>query len=138
MGQPAATQSSVSRASATVDTFVAALGDREFVKLGSTLDEHAHARLLLPRGYVDVSGRDEISALVTKWFGAATRFEVLSSEHDEIGGRDRASWRCRLIRAEDVWEVIEQHAFFNVGQGGIEQLDLMCSGFHIDAPGCPI
>lgn len=134
MGQPTApTQCSVSPAGATVDSFVAALGDRDFARLASSLDEHAQARLLLPRGHVDVSGRDEISGLIGMWFGAANRFEVLSSDRDEIGGRQRASWRFRLSRSEGVSEVIEQHAYFNVGRNGIEQLDLMCSGFHVDA-----
>lgn len=112
-------------------TFLDALTGRDFERMAGCLAPAARARLLLPRGSEDVVGRDPIAARIAGWFGAATEFEVLARDHDRVGDRCGLRWRFRLVPdGQGPRQVIEQVAFVDIGQDGIERLDLLCSGFQ--------
>jgi tRNA 2-thiouridine synthesizing protein A/cysteine desulfurase len=121
------------QAPAVVDSFLEALTSRDFERLAICLAPAAQARLLLPRGAEDLAGRQQISGRLEKWFGSATEFQVVTCGHDEIGARQRASWRFRLVRDGQSWELIEQTAFIDLGPDGIQRIDLLCSGFIREA-----
>jgi TusA-related sulfurtransferase len=110
-------------------TFLTALTGRDFDRLAACLAPTARARLLLPPGPEELSGRDAIARRIEGWFGPATEFEVLSTAVDEIGSRHRLTWRFHTVRPGRSWEVVEQVAFCDVGEEGIERIDLLCSGF---------
>lgn len=112
-----------------VKRFLAALTARDFEQMAACLAPGVQARLLLPRGLEERSGRDEISRRIEGWFGPASEFEVLASGMDGIGSRHRLSWRFRTLRPGRSREVVEQVAFCDIGLQGIERIDLLCSGF---------
>jgi hypothetical protein len=116
-----------------INRFLEALTARDFEQLSACLAPAARARLLLPRGPDELTGRREIAARVEKWFGSASEFQVVTCYHLEIGARHHATWRFRLIRDRDSWEVIQQTAFIDVGPDGIQRIDLLCSGFLREA-----
>ncbi|HEY2597679.1 MAG TPA: sulfurtransferase TusA family protein [Candidatus Dormibacteraeota bacterium] len=116
-------------AATAVDRFLEALTVRDFEQLATCLEPAAQARLLLPRGPEALVGGDEISRRIEKWFSSASEFQVLTCARDEIGPRQRASWRFRLMRDGESWELIEQTAFIDVGSDRIRGIDLLCSGF---------
>ena len=111
---------------------VAALSLRDFERFADCLAPTAQARMLLPRGPEERSGRDEIARRFEGWFARATEFEVLDSSREQVGPRQRLSWRFRMSRDGKPPEVIEQVAFVDVGPDGIAEIDLLCSGFHPD------
>jgi len=111
------------------DAFLSALTSRDFMRFAQSLAPSAQARLLLPRGPEVRSGREEIARRFEGWFANASDFEVLESNHEQVGSRSRLNWRFRLRRDAQAPEVIEQVAFVDVGPDGVSQVDLICSGF---------
>jgi SnoaL-like domain len=116
----------------TPDLFLAALFLRDFERFADCLAPSAQARMLLPRGPEIRSGRDEIARRFEGWFARASEFVVLDSSHDQVGPRNRLSWRFRMSRDGHAPEVIEQVAFVDMGPDGIAEIDLLCSGFLPD------
>jgi TusA-related sulfurtransferase len=110
--------------------FLECLAARDFDRLTALFAAGAQGRLLLPRGLVEVSGRDEIGGRFRGWFGAASSFEIRMSSEQRIGRRHRLSWLIRAVREGDSVEFVEQNALLDLGPDGIERLDLLCSGFH--------
>ncbi len=92
------------------------------------LAPNVRVRLLLPRRVEEIDDAAAARTRIEGWFGAATEFEVMSSGDEEIGHRHRLHWRFRLTR-EAGPEVIEQVAFADAGESGVERIDLVCSGF---------
>ena len=112
--------------------FVELLAVRDFGRLAETLAQDAQARLLLPRGLEEHVGRDAIVGRIESWFGSASEFDLMSSSAETVGGRHRLSWRFSVVRDGQNREVIEQLVFLTDGPHGIEQMDLLCSGFQLD------
>ena len=112
--------------------FVELLAARDFERLSATLASDAHARMLLPRGLEEHAGRDAIVRRIESWFGSASVFELTSSSEEEVGLRQRLSWRLSVVRDSRTREVVEQVAFLDIGPQGIEQIDLLCSGFQTE------
>jgi len=105
------------------------LAARDFDRLAATLASDAHARFLLPHGLEEYDGRDSIVARVRSWFESASVFDLTSSTEDEVGMRHRISWRFSVVR-DGSRHVIEQLVYMDLGPQGIEQIDLLCSGFQ--------
>jgi TusA-related sulfurtransferase len=119
----------VERASAR--RFRELLAARDFDRLAASLAGDAHARFLLPHGLEEYDGRDAIVARIRSWFGSATVFDLASSTEDEVGMRHRISWRFSVVR-DGSRQVIEQLVYLDLGNQGIERIDLLCSGFQDD------
>lgn len=111
--------------------FVELLAVRDFGRLAETIAQDARARLLLPHGLEEHAGRHAIVGRIESWFGSASEFELMSSSAETIGVRQRLSWRFSVVRDGDHREVIEQLVFLDHGADGIEQIDLVCSGFQL-------
>ena len=105
------------------------LAARDFERLAATLASDAHARFLLPHGLEEYDGREAIVARVRSWFESASVFDLTSSTEDEVGMRHRISWRFNVVR-DGSRQVIEQLVYLDLGPQGIEQMDLLCSGFQ--------
>ncbi|MFY9615540.1 MAG: nuclear transport factor 2 family protein [Candidatus Dormiibacterota bacterium] len=116
----------------TPDIFLAALSLRDFDRFADCLAPSAEARMLLPRGPEVRTGRDDIAQRFMGWFARASEFEVLDTSREQVGRRNRLSWRLRMSRDGKPLEIIEQVAFVDVGPDGIAEMDLLCSGFLPD------
>ena len=116
----------------TPQKFLELLAARDFERLAATLASDAHARLLLPYGLEEDAGRDAIVHRIESWFGSASVFDLTSSSEEVVGLRHRLSWRFSVVRDGSSHEVIEQLAYLDLGPHGIEQIDLLCSGFHLE------
>jgi TusA-related sulfurtransferase len=112
--------------------FLELLAARDFERLAGTLATDARARLLLPHGLEEYAGRHAIVARVKSWFASASTFELTSSSEYAVGLRHRLIWRFNVVRTGGSREVIEQLAYMDLGPGGIEQIDLLCSGFQME------
>lgn len=115
--------------------FLEHLTAREFKGLTATLASDAQARMLLPHGLEEHSGRGAIVGRIESWFGGASEFDLLSSSHETVGPRHRLSWRFSLVRGTGSRELVEQVAYFDLGSEGIRRIDLLCSGFQYQQQG---
>jgi TusA-related sulfurtransferase len=119
----------------TSQKFLKLLAARDFERLAATLASDAHARLLLPYGLEEDTGRDAIVGRIESWFGSASVFDLTSSSDEAVGLRQRLSWRFSVVRDGGSREVIEQLAYLDLGPQGIERIDLLCSGFQKEPSG---
>ena len=111
--------------------FLKLLAARDFERLAAFLASDAHARFLLPHGLEEYDGRDAIVARIKSWFGSASVFDLAASTQDQVGMRHRISWRFNVVR-DGLRQVIEQLVYLDLGPKGIEQVDLLCSGFQAE------
>ncbi len=123
-------------AAATSHKFLELLTARDFERLVASLASDAHARFLLPHGLEEYDGRDAIVARIRSWFGSASLFDLAASTEDQVGMRQRISWRFNVVR-DGSRQVIEQVVYLDLGPQGIERIDLLCSGFLVE-PGVDV
>jgi TusA-related sulfurtransferase len=111
--------------------FLELLAARDFEPLAKTLTSDANARFLLPHGLEEYAGGDAIIGRIKSWFESASAFDLTSSSVERVGQRQRLSWRFSVVR-EGRSEVIEQLVYMDLGDRGIERIDLLCSGFQME------
>ncbi len=116
--------------------FLDGLAAQDFSRIAATLDDAAHLSALLPRGFAEWDGSEQISAAFHHWFGEVERFELVDAVVGEVGPRLHLRWRVR-VQAEargQGWLVIEQQVYADAGSDGrLTRLNLLCSGFHREA-----
>lgn len=112
--------------------FLDGLAARNFDRLAASLTAGATARMLLPRGTEEHSGREAIVHRIEGWFGSATEFTLQSASEEAVGIRRRVTYRLSVVRDGQTRELIDQVAFLDVGPMGIERIDLLCSGFQVE------
>jgi TusA-related sulfurtransferase len=112
-------------------TFLELLAARDFEPLARTLTSDATARFLLPHGLEEYAGGDAIIGRIKSWFESASAFDLTSSSEERVGQRHRLSWRFSVVR-DGRSEVIEQLVYMDLGDRGIERIDLLCSGFQME------
>ena len=120
---------------ARAGTFVEGIAAQDFGLVAATLDDDVRMRALLPRGFVEFTGAEEVTAAFTGWFGDVEAFELVDAAIGDIAGRALLRWRVRVVKPAkgDGWLVIEQQVLADIAEsGGIGQLDLLCSGFRPD------
>ena len=114
-------------------TFVAALAERDFERLGDSLSAGVRMRALIPPGPFEVAGRDQTAAMFSSWFGGRETLELVDSAGDAVGDRFHISYRLRVKDAGQPWKIVEQHLFCTMDGPRISALDLVCSGFCTEA-----
>lgn len=113
--------------------FLEALAEADFDRLATTLDPGCAMRALLPPGYFEFEGSEEIAGQLAGWFGPPTRIELVDATVGEVGSKVHLRWRLRAQRSAESSdrEVVEQQAYVEAGEL-ITRIDLLCSGFHPD------
>jgi len=129
-----ATDGAAMAASKVSQRFLELLAARDFEPLAKTLASDATARFLLPHGLEEYAGGDAIVGRIKSWFESASAFDLTSSSEEPVGQRQRLSWRFSLVR-DGRSEVIEQLVYMDLGDRGIERIDLLCSGFQMKTGG---
>ena len=112
------------------DVFVTALIDSDVPRLAGTLAPDVQMRALLPPGPIEVLGAEAVAGKFAAWFGSAERLELIQSVSEPVADRLHVSYRLRVRRVGDRWNVVEQHLLCAHGGGQITALDLVCSGFR--------
>lgn len=114
------------------DALLVALAGRDFDQLAGALEPDAVLSALLPRGFHEWTGPEQITAAFTRWFGSVDEFELVTTTVGVHGPRLRMIWRARVRggRFGDGPFVVEQHVYADVGPTGrIGSMALLCSGF---------
>jgi hypothetical protein len=112
------------------DVFVTALVDGDTSRLAGTLAPHVQMRALIPPGPIEVLGAEAVAGKFATWFGSAERLELIQSVSEPVADRLHVSYRLRIRRAGDPWNVVEQHLLCAHDGGRITTLDVVCSGFR--------
>jgi hypothetical protein len=110
--------------------FIEALARRDFAAMADCLDPSVRLRALLPRGPVELVGRDEATRWFRSLFGGSGGLELADATVGEVGPRLYLRWRVGLTAAgtSGPHHLLEQHVFAVSGER-ICALDLLCSGF---------
>jgi hypothetical protein len=112
--------------------FLEGLAAQDFVRIPATLDDDAHLTALVPSGFKQWHGAEQIGATLRRWFGDVDDFDLVDAAVGEIGQRLHLRWRARVRAARFGvgWFVVEQQVYADTGPDGrIAQLFLLCSGF---------
>jgi hypothetical protein len=112
--------------------FLEGLAAQDFVRIAATLDDDAHLTALVPSGFKQWHGAEQIGATLRRWFGDVDDFDLVDAAVGEIGQRLHLRWRARVRAARfgAGWFVVEQQVYADTGPDGrIAQLFLLCSGF---------
>jgi hypothetical protein len=112
------------------DVFVTALVDGDTPRLAETLAPGVQMRALIPPGPIEVLGADEVAGKFAAWFANAEQLELIRSVSEPVADRLHVSYRLRVRRAGDPWNVVEQHLLCVHDGDRITALDLVCSGFR--------
>src|SRR5205085_1520824 len=83
---------------------------------------------LNPPGPIEVLGAEAVAGKFATWFDSAERLELIQSVSEPVADRLHVSYRLRVRRAGDPWNVVEQHLLCAHDGGRITALDLVCSG----------
>ena len=96
------------------------------------LEVDAQLSALLPKGFREWSGADEICGMFEKWFGDVDEYEVADVAVGAVGALLQMRWRLRVQGPRFGSEpmVVEQHVYAATGPTGrIGRMSLLCSGF---------
>ena len=122
----------MTRSTDTAKAFGRALGQRDHAHVASLLANEASFDALLPGRRLVERGRARISALWVDWLDWASAVEVEDLRVRSVGDRTSLSWRG-LLRTDDRSignRLIEQHMVMDVGDDGIERIELVCTGMR--------
>ena len=81
------------------------------------------------RPFREKTGREQAAGLIQNWFGDADVTELVSSEVEPLADRIRIAYRIHE-HEPDGWYLVEQVAYATVGEDGIADMNLACSGFR--------
>lgn len=112
--------------------FAGALARRDFGELATLLHPEVEFRALTPRRTWDPETPEEVVEVVRTWFATAEIDQVLDIESGVVGGRLRVGYRFRGRRDGKPF-VIEQQAYYDVRDGQLSWVRLVCSGFRVSA-----
>jgi hypothetical protein len=117
---------------ATAGLFIERLTACDFDRLALALEPDVTLRALLPRGFREWAGRDEVCGAFATWFGGFDEYEMLDATVGQVGTQLQLRWRMHVhggrLGPEDF--VVEQHCYATGGPSGrIQHMSLVCSGF---------
>ncbi len=110
------------------EQFWAAIQSHNGEALAALLAPNVRMRAITPPEYVCLDGRWPVVDKIAGWF---SRWDLDPDlrECSAVQGKPAMRYRFRAVNGDDR-RVVEQHAYFTAGADGIEQLDLLCSGFR--------
>jgi ketosteroid isomerase-like protein len=118
---------------AVAGTFLEALAARDLTRLAATLTADAELHAMVPRGPLQFTGPEQISAALHRWFVEVDEFELLDADIGEVGPRLYLRWRVRVSSAERFGPgtfLVEQQVYADTDDSGrIIRISLLCSGY---------
>lgn len=113
------------------EAFISALAAKDFARLAACLTSDVDFHAVVPGtgSFRERAGAEETADQFRLWFGECEPLEVLESSVTPVVDKLRIDYRLAAFE-EGEWNVVEQTAYAKVGDGGIEKLDLACSGMR--------
>jgi TusA-related sulfurtransferase len=115
---------------ATGEEFVVALSDRDSARLEACFHHDVRMRAIVPSGFQELSGAPAVIAKLNSWFEDAESIQVLQKNVYRVADRLHVRYRFRTHYSNGETDIIEQDAYFDLLEGAIAAIDLLCSGFR--------
>ncbi|MGH2632160.1 MAG: sulfurtransferase TusA family protein [Tepidiformaceae bacterium] len=125
---PSVTTPGVATPAQIAETYIDSLQRHDHGRLSSVVAPAVELRALLPRGAEEWHGVEASLTRIWQWFDAWD-LSLLDHAVDDVGGRWSVRFRFDARQGDD-HRVIEQTLFCTIGDGKIETIDLLCSGFR--------
>ena len=113
---------------ATAEEFVVALSDRDLGRLESCFHPDVRMHALVPSGLQELEGPSAVAAKFNSWFAEAESVQVLEKNIYKVADRLHVRYRFRERYSDGEAEIIEQDAYFDLRDGSIIAISLLCSG----------
>ena len=84
-------------------------------------------RALVPPGFRERTGANDVAALIAGWFADSTELDLVEARTEEISDRLHIAYRFEGVEEGEPY-VVEQHLYCVLTDGVIERADLLCSG----------
>lgn len=110
-----------------------AMAAHDLAALRALVSDDVEFRALTPRRAWEADTPDGVVEIVTQWLDGAEVSDVVSVVHDVVGDRHHLAYRFRGQRAPDGPFVLEQQAYYEIADGRIAWLRVLCSGYRPDA-----
>jgi SnoaL-like domain len=118
--------------------FVEAVAARDWAGLRAWLAPTVAFRALVPNEadpFRDWKGPDDTIAQLQRWFDDSDVLELERHDVEGVADKTRVTYLFHGHDDNEGWYHIEQHAYFEVDDGQITRIDLVCSGFReVPAP----
>lgn len=114
------------------EDFARALAAKDRVQLRAVLADQVDFRALTPNQTWEASTANQVvdEVLLGRWFEAGDDIrELVSVATGRVSDRERVVYRLRVHNAAGDF-VVEQQAYYTVGDGKIDWLRILCSGFR--------
>ncbi len=114
------------------EEFVRALVAKDAHGLKELLSPSVDFKALTPGRFWESDSVDEIvdETLLGAWFEPSDEIETVDSvETSKVGDRHRVAYRLR-VRNSDGRFVVEQQAYYDVAEGTISWLRILCAGYQ--------
>ena len=122
---------------AAAGLFLEQLAARDFAGLKVALEPDATLKALLPRGFCEWEGREEVCDAFAGMLGGTEEYAVLEATVGLVGTRLQLAWRLRVSggKVGPHNHVVEQQSYADPGPTGrIRSISLVCSGFCREQP----
>ena len=115
-----------------VEAFVEAVSGLDIDGAARHLHSDVRLRWITPSGSGEDVGLEAVTARLRDFFDGVEPGDVLAADVHEVGDRWSFAYRLRVPGA-----VVAQHGVCDADDGGLEAIDLVCSGFRPDAAAAP-
>ena len=106
---------------------IESLANGDFSQARSLLAPNIQFKAYTPtKGVFELFGEDAVMALYLEWYEAESVAEAIETER--VVDRNRVGYRIRWKDAENKTFVFQQQAYYDVTDGLITHLQLVCSG----------
>jgi hypothetical protein len=109
--------------------WIRAIKDGALDRLNQFCSPRVTSRLLLPGGLVSLATAADLVARYRDWFDGYTAIQVEASRVGQVGSKLGIFYRL-VLQDGGVSERIEQQLYCAVRAGQVQQVHLVCSGFH--------
>lgn len=108
------------------ERLIRAAAAKDFLGAGSLLAPDVEFRALTPQKLFEAHSREAVLGVLEDWYSPADAIEAL--EADNVVDRPGVRYRIRWSSDEEGRFVFEQQAYYDVADGQITRIHLVCSG----------
>lgn len=105
---------------------IEAASANDFERARGLISEEIGFRALTPKGLIRANGADAVIKILENWYPPDNA--ILAIEPGRVCDREGVRYRVRWRTAEEGSFVFEQQAYYEVAEGRISGIGLVCSG----------
>ncbi len=112
------------------EDFVQAVARRDFERAVAGLSSNVDFRALTPNRHWTADTPAEVLNVLNLWFEPGDNIDgLLDVQCDAVADRDRVAYRMAVSNSDGHF-VVEQQAYYDVREGAITWMRVLCSGWR--------